>query len=94
VCVTVLVTALFTIWFTYPKTRGHSLEEMVVVFEWDEADIPSSKEVLENVEHNEAYNRSKSVVSHVERPGSTEKVAVQIRGRTEARCRWLAHMAR
>jgi len=62
----VLIIAWFTIWFTYPETRGHSLEEMVVVFDGDDAEILSSSELVSEVEHTETYKRNKDVASHVE----------------------------
>jgi hypothetical protein len=62
----VLIIAWVTIWFTYPETRGHSLEEMAVVFEGDDADILSSSELVGEVEHTETYKRNKGVISHVE----------------------------
>ena len=61
-----LIIAWIIIWFTYPETRGHSLEEMVVVFDGDDAEILSSNELMEKVEHTETYKRNKSVISHVE----------------------------
>jgi hypothetical protein len=66
VFVAVLIIAWITIWFTYPETRGHSLEEMVVVFDGDDAEILSSGELMGKVEHTETYKRNKSVISHVE----------------------------
>ena len=65
VFVAVLAIAFVTIWFTYPETRGHSLEEMALVFDGEDAVIPSSSEVLRTVEHTETYKRNMSVVSHV-----------------------------
>lgn len=53
VFVAVLVTALFTIWFTYPETRGHTLEEMAVIFDGDDARISSRSD-------------NKSIMAHVE----------------------------
>lgn len=61
-----LIIAWVTIWFTYPETRGHSLEEMVVVFDGDEAEILSCSELVGKVEHTETYKRNENVTSHVE----------------------------
>ena len=74
VFVVVLVIAFFTILFTYPETRGHSLEEMAVVFDGEDAIIPSSSEVLDMVEHTETYKRNLSVVSHAEVHINAEKM--------------------
>jgi hypothetical protein len=62
----VLILAWVTIWFTYPETRGHSLEEMLVVFDGDDAEILSSSELVGEVENTETYKRNKDVMSHVE----------------------------
>jgi hypothetical protein len=70
----VLVIAFITILFTYPETRGHSLEEMAVVFDGEDAIIPSSSEILGAVEHTETYKRNMSVVSHAEVHINAEKM--------------------
>jgi len=44
----------FTIYFFYPETRGHTLEQMAVVFDGEDADVPVPAGVVE---------RSRSVVS-------------------------------
>jgi MFS family permease len=66
VFVCVLIICLITVYFTYPETRGHSLEEMAIIFDGDDALVPSSDEVLEKVEHIETFKRNKSIVSQVE----------------------------
>jgi hypothetical protein len=66
VFVAVGIIAFITIWFTYPETRGHTLEEMAVVFDGDDAAIPTSREVLESIEHTDTYKDNKNVTSHVE----------------------------
>lgn len=40
-----------TIWFTYPETRGHSLEEMARIFDGDDAEVPQDGAVLSQVQH-------------------------------------------
>jgi hypothetical protein len=62
----VLILAWVTIWFTYPETRGHSLEEMVVVFDGDDAEILSSSDLVGEVGNTETYKRNEDVMSHVE----------------------------
>ncbi|KFZ20350.1 hypothetical protein V502_03221 [Pseudogymnoascus sp. VKM F-4520 (FW-2644)] len=62
----VLIICLFTVYFAYPETRGHTLEEMAVVFDGKDASILSSEEVLGKVEHSETVKRN--VVSHIEGP--------------------------
>lgn len=64
VFVAVLVVAWFTIYFTYPETRGHSLEEMAVIFDGGDAEVPSSTEILEKMD--EAHRLNKHIVAHVE----------------------------
>lgn len=68
-----LVIAFVTIWFAYPETRGHSLEEMAVVFDGDNATITSSHEVLSTVEYAETGKRNKIVSSHGEFNDHSEK---------------------
>jgi hypothetical protein len=49
----VLVVMAFTIYFFYPETRGHTLEQMAVVFDGVHAEVPVAAGVAE---------RSRSVV--------------------------------
>ena len=44
----------FTIYFFYPETRGHTLEQMAVIFDGEDAEVPPAAVVAE---------RSRSVVS-------------------------------
>ena len=46
----VLVVSLLTVYFSYPETRGHTLEEMAVVFDGKNAPILSSGKVMDEVE--------------------------------------------
>ncbi|KAJ9656698.1 hypothetical protein H2201_008457 [Coniosporium apollinis] len=39
VFIVVLVTMIITVWFWYPETRGHSLEQMAVLFDGEDAEI-------------------------------------------------------
>jgi hypothetical protein len=73
VFVCVLITCLITVYFMYPETRGHSLEEMAIVFDKDDAAIPDSREVLSKVEETETAKRNKSMVYHVETQALSEK---------------------
>jgi hypothetical protein len=50
------------------------LEEMAVVFDGEDAIIPSSSEILGAVEHTETYKRNMSVVSHAEVHINAEKM--------------------
>jgi Sugar (and other) transporter len=65
VFIAVLVFAIITIWFAYPETRGHSLEEMALVFDGEDAVIPSSSEVLRTDEHTEIRMQNMSIVPQV-----------------------------
>ena len=49
VYVVILVVILVTIFFTYPETNGHSLEEMARVFDGDDAQVEGVGKVLERV---------------------------------------------
>ena len=50
----VLVVMAFTIYFFYPETRGHTLEQMAVIFVGENAEVPVAGALVE---------RSRSVVS-------------------------------
>jgi hypothetical protein len=51
VYVVILVIICITVWFTYPETRGYTLEEIAVVFDGNNANIVASDKVLEAVGH-------------------------------------------
>lgn len=53
------------IYFTFPETRGHSLEEIARVFEGAEASVPTEGEIQEKV-------TATSSVTHVDRVSSEE----------------------
>lgn len=46
-CILVVITVV--VWFFYPETNGHTLEEMARLFDGDAADVPAHGKVLENV---------------------------------------------
>ncbi|KAL6702388.1 hypothetical protein ACN47E_002339 [Coniothyrium glycines] len=50
VFIAVLITMLFTVYFTYPETRGYTLEQVAVIFDGDQAAAPTANSVLEKVE--------------------------------------------
>lgn len=45
----ILVVITITIWFSYPETNGHSLEEMARLFDGDDAAVPREGVVRESV---------------------------------------------
>jgi hypothetical protein len=47
---------IITVWFCYPETRGHSLEQMAVLFDGEEAEMAVPKVTAE---------RTASVVSEL-----------------------------
>jgi MFS family permease len=55
-----LVVIMGTIYFTYPETRGYSLEEIAVVFDGDDASMTAVAELRKEAEAN------KKEVEHVE----------------------------
>lgn len=57
VFIAVLVAYLVTAYLFYPETRGHSLEQMAVIFDGDAAAVADTKEVID---------RSKSITSEKE----------------------------
>ena len=46
----ILVLVCITVWFTYPETKGRSLEEMAVVFDGADAAVPEHGATLGAVE--------------------------------------------
>lgn len=50
VYVVILCIITATIWFFYPETNGHSLEQMARVFDGDEADVVAESEAAEAAE--------------------------------------------
>lgn len=61
----VLIAMGFTTYFFYPETRGHTLEQMAVIFDGDSADTPNPAEMVarsQSVESRKDY----SMVSRVE----------------------------
>lgn len=54
VFIVVLLVMAFTIYFFYPETRGHTLEQMAVIFDGERAEVPSAAVTAE---------RSRSIVS-------------------------------
>lgn len=49
VFVVLLIIITITVYFAYPETKGHSLEDMAVVFDGDNAAAPTAQNVLEKV---------------------------------------------
>ena len=47
VFVAVLVTMIVTVYFFYPETRGHSLEQMAVLFDGEDAEVPEPTDTKE-----------------------------------------------
>lgn len=50
VFIAVLVLAICIIYFAYPETNGHSLEEMAVIFDGEEASVVPPTMILANYE--------------------------------------------
>lgn len=65
VYVVILVIITATIWFFYPETNGHSLEEMARVFDGDNADVIAQGEAGEIVE--KRMSVSGAIVQHEEK---------------------------
>lgn len=55
---------LITCWFTYPETKGYTLEEMAVVFDGADAAAPAEMDVLARVTQNKTVEPQ---VIHVEK---------------------------
>lgn len=56
--IAMLIILAFTVYFFYPETRGHTLEQMAVIFDGVDAEVPAAVVVVE---------RSQSVVEEKRR---------------------------
>ncbi|GAW23981.1 hypothetical protein ANO14919_135600 [Xylariales sp. No.14919] len=56
VFVVVLIAGSINIWFFYPETRGHSLEETAVVFDNQDAAASTADEVFKKVAQNQNFS--------------------------------------
>jgi hypothetical protein len=65
VYIAILVVILVNVWFTYPETRGHSLEEVAVVFDdLDHVGMAESKaSEMGAADHREDVQASRSLDS-------------------------------
>lgn len=54
VFIVILILLGLTVYFYYPETRGHTLEQMAVIFDGDDAEVPAATVMAE---------RSRSIVS-------------------------------
>ena len=67
VYVVLLVVITATVYFFYPETIGHSLEEMAKVFDGDAAAVADELKIQEDVQNREEKGSDpKSSVSHTE----------------------------
>jgi Sugar (and other) transporter len=67
VYVVILVFILHTIYFFYPETNEHSLEEMARVFDGDDAAVPAEGVTFERVQERRESMKGGSVVAGVEK---------------------------
>jgi Sugar (and other) transporter len=76
VFVVVLITMVITVWFWYPETRGHSLEQMAVLFDGDEAEVAVPGETRERTMSvvSVISERKRQASMHIEEVDSKEKV--------------------
>jgi MFS family permease len=63
VFICVLIIAMITIYFTYPETRGFTLEEMVIVFDGSDQHVSESSDGMEKAQVNEVTS---SLYAHEE----------------------------
>ncbi|KAI5268137.1 general substrate transporter [Aureobasidium subglaciale] len=67
VFVIVLIVYGLTVWFYYPETKGYSLEQMAVVFDGDDAEVPYPTETAERSASMVSYKNDKEGVVRVEK---------------------------
>lgn len=70
VFVAVLAVMLVTVYFVYPETRGHTLEQMAVIFDKDAAGLLPPGAVLEKAE----VLRSEAIAETGKSDGNVTKV--------------------
>lgn len=58
VYVAILVGITVTIWFLYPETNGHSLEQMARIFDGDDADVAAEREAAQAAERKMSVGKS------------------------------------
>jgi hypothetical protein len=54
-----------TVFFAYPETRGHTLEEIAVVFDGPSAHVAMPEKILEAVEHQVMEKKTEPQIEHV-----------------------------
>ncbi|PYH84780.1 sugar transporter [Aspergillus uvarum CBS 121591] len=52
VFVIILIILILTVWFFYPETKGHTLEEMATIFDGADAATPARREILDHIARN------------------------------------------
>ncbi|KFZ20379.1 hypothetical protein V501_00171 [Pseudogymnoascus sp. VKM F-4519 (FW-2642)] len=70
VFICVLIVAMITIYFTYPETRGFTLEEMVIVFDGNDAHV---SEIPEGKEKERSDEGAKPLYAHEEKVAKRQK---------------------
>lgn len=66
VFIVMLTLLLVTVYFAYPETRGHTLEQMAVIFDGDDAAAPPPAAVSEKTEI--MVSHSDEMHSHADQP--------------------------
>jgi MFS family permease len=65
VYVVILIIICLTVFFSYPETRGHTLEEIAVVFDGPSAHVAMPEKILEAVEHQVMEKKTETQIEHV-----------------------------
>ena len=63
VFVAILLILIVTVWYFYPETRGHTLEEIAIVFDGADAAAPTSSEILSRLASSKTKDGD---VAHIE----------------------------
>ncbi|KAK6823140.1 hypothetical protein RU639_006070 [Aspergillus parasiticus] len=63
VFVAILLVLIVTVWYLYPETRGHTLEEIAIVFDGADAAAPTSSEILSRLSNSKTKDGD---VAHIE----------------------------
>lgn len=72
--IAVLTIMLVTVYLAYPETRGHTLEQMAIIFDKDAAALPPPAQIMEKAEVMRSESITEAESKHVNVTTRTEAV--------------------
>ncbi|OAL28490.1 hypothetical protein AYO20_09438 [Fonsecaea nubica] len=67
VFVALLIVITLTAWFAYPETKGYTLEEMAVIFDGEQAEVPEVTDTARKVAEATGVDKTGLTTTHVEK---------------------------